>query len=231
MQAEVLTVPGTGSQLETLWMRFSGGTTYVVGVVYRPPKAPISPALDDLHQQLTSLLARQHPLYVLGDVNIDLLQPSAAGYQRYLTLLEDLSIRQLITTPTRTTATTSTLIDHVLTSRPDLTNNARVVSCNSSDHDLIAVDVSIKRTRNPAQTITVRSMRSVNGDALNLDLLLADWSSVYSATTTSAKWDAWLQTWKPIVDRHMPLRTIRLRHPPSPWLHENDDVRESGLWL
>ena len=103
MQAEVLTVPGTGSQLESLWMRFAGGSTFVVGVVYRPPKSPISSVMDDLHHQLTSLLARQHPLYVLGDMNIDLLQPSSAGCQRYLSLLEDLSLQQLITTPTRTT--------------------------------------------------------------------------------------------------------------------------------
>ena len=226
MQAEMLSVPGTGSQLESLWMRFAGGSTFVVGVLYRPPKSPISPVMDDLHHQLTSLLARQHPLYVLGDVNIDLLQPSSAGCQRYLSLLEDLSLQQLITTPTRTTPSTSTLIDHVLTSRPELTSNARVVDCNFSDHDIVAVDVSAKRTRHRAPTITVRSTINVDNDALNLDLLLADWSSVYCATTTSDKWDAWLQVWQPIIDRHMPLRTIRLKHPPSPWLHENEELRE-----
>ena len=35
-----------------------------------------------------------------------------------------------------------------------------------------------------------------------------------------------LQVWQPIIDRHMPLRTIRLKHPPSPWLHENEELRE-----
>ena len=226
MQAEVLTVPGTGSQLETLWMRFAGGSTFIVGVVYRPPKTPITPVLDDLHHQLTSLLARQHPLYVLGDVNIDLLRPTSPGYQQYQTLLEDLSLQQLIETPTGTTSTTSTLIDHVLTSRSELTSNARVVKCDVSDHDLVKVDASAKRTRRRAQTITVRSTRGVDSDALNLDLLLADWSSVYSAVTASAKWDAWLQVWQPVIDRHMPLRTVRLRHPPSPWLHDNEELMQ-----
>ena len=100
MQAEVLTMPGTGSQLETLWIRFSGGTIFVAGVLYRPPKSPISPVMDDLHHQMTSLLAMRHPLYVLGDVNIDLAQPTSAGLQQYRTLLEDLSLRQLIDAPT-----------------------------------------------------------------------------------------------------------------------------------
>ena len=226
MKAEVLTVSGTGSPMEALWMRFTSGSIFVIGVIYRPPKSPISAVLNDLHHQLTSLLVRQHPLYVLGDVNIDLLQPTSAGAQQYLTLLEDLSLHQLITAPTRTTPTTSTLIDHILTSRPELTTNARVVSCNFSDHDLVAVDVSAKRTRRGVQAVTIRSTRNVNNDALNLDLLLADWSSVYSATSTTAKWDAWLQVWQPVIDSHMPLRTVRLRHPPCPWIHENEDLRE-----
>ena len=90
------------------------------------------------------------------------------------------------------------------------------------------MDVSAKRTRRSVQAVTVRSARNVNNDALNLDLLLADWSSVYSATSTTAKWDAWLQVshFRPIIDKHMPLRMVRLRHPPRPWIHENEDLRE-----
>ena len=74
------------------------------------------------------------------------------------------------------------------------------------------MDVSAKRTRRGVQAVTIRSARNVNNDALNLDLLLADWSSVYSATSTTEKWDAWLQVWQPVIDSHMPLRTVRLRH-------------------
>ena len=106
MQAEVLTVPSTGYQVETLWMRFAGGTLFVVGVLYRPPKSPIAPVLDDLNHQLTTLLGKQHPIYVLDDINIDLLQPSSTAPRQYLTLLEDLSPRQLVDAPTRTTPTT-----------------------------------------------------------------------------------------------------------------------------
>ncbi|KAF0308249.1 Glycine receptor subunit alpha-3 [Amphibalanus amphitrite] len=141
-------------------------------------------------------------------------------------MLEDLSLRQLIDRPTRTTTSTSTLIDHILTSRPELTSNARVVNCNFSDHDLIAVDVLARRERSRPHTITARSTRNVDYNALNLELLMADWDSVYSAAPTSKKWDAWLQVWQPIIDRHMPLRTVRLKHPPSPWLHENEELRE-----
>ncbi|KAF0294019.1 hypothetical protein FJT64_000786 [Amphibalanus amphitrite] len=171
MQAEVLDVPSTGSQLESLWMRFVGGTVFIVGVLYRPPRSPISPVLDDLNYQLTSQLAKQHPLYVLGDVNIDLLQPTSTGVQQYQTLLDELSLCQVISTPTRTTPSTATLIDHVVTSRPELTSHPRVIDCSFSDHDAVAVNISIKRARQRAQTITVRSTRRVDWDGLNFDLL------------------------------------------------------------
>ncbi|KAF0312485.1 hypothetical protein FJT64_016762 [Amphibalanus amphitrite] len=108
MQAEVLTVPSTGTQVESLWVRFLDGTIFVVGVLYRPPKSPIAPVLDDLNYQLITLLAKQHPVYILGDINIDLLQPSTPAARQYTAMLEDLSLRQLIDRPTRTTTSTST---------------------------------------------------------------------------------------------------------------------------
>ena len=226
LKAESLAVPGINSKLEALWMRFVGATIFVVGVLYRPPKSPIDPALDDLQFQLTSTLARHHPLYALGDVNIDLLQQSTTAAQRYLAMLDDLSLSQLISAPTRTTTSSSTLIDHIITSNTELTADARVIDCSVSDHDMIAVNILAKRTRRSAQTVTNRPTRNVNTDALCLDLLLADWNAVYSATTASAKWNAWLQIWQPIIDIHMPVRTIRLKHPSSPWLHDNPELQD-----
>ena len=39
------------------------------------------------------------------------------------------------------------------------------------------------------------------------------------------KWSAWRAVWSPVIDRHMPLVTIRPKHPPCPWLTDNYDVR------
>ena len=226
LNAETISVPGTDSQLESLWMRFVGATIFVVGVLYRPPKSSMALALEDLQLQMTSLLARQHPLYALGDINIDLLQPSSAGAQRCMAMLSDLSLQQLIATPTRTTSTSSTLIDHVITSNAELTSEARVIDCSASDHDMVTVNIQSKRTRRAAQSVTVRSMKNVDNAALCLDLLLVDWSSVYSATTASAKWDAWLEVWQPLIDKHLPIRTVRLKHPPCPWLQDNIELQD-----
>ena len=56
-------------------------------------------------------------------------------------------------------------------------------------------------------------------------MLQADWSPIYAAVSTSDKWSSFLQTWSPIIDAHMPVHAIKLRHRPYPWL-QDDDVRE-----
>ena len=226
LKADVLTVPSNGSTLEALWLRFNCNSPFIVGTLYRPPASNVASVLDDLHHQLTFLLAKQYPLYVLGDVNLDLLKPSATGVRKYQQILEELTLQQLISSPTRTTETTSTLIDHIFTSRPDLVHDPRVIKCNISDHDLVAASIDVKRVRRQAETITIRPTRGVNYDALCLDLLQADWSQVNQAETVIEKWNAWYEVWQPQIDKHMPLRTIRIRHPPSPWLNNNDQLRE-----
>ena len=75
-------------------------------------------------------------------------------------------------------------------------------------------------------TVTVRSTRRVNQDALRLELLLADWSRLYQADTVSGMWSGFLETWRPIIDRHMPLRAVKIRHRSYPWL-EDETVREA----
>ena len=105
LQAEVMTVPSTGSPLETLWMLVGGNSPMIIGVVYRPPKSPIASTLDDLHHQLTYVLTKGRAIYVLGDINIDLLRPSSPEARRYIEMLHDLSLEQVITEATRTCET------------------------------------------------------------------------------------------------------------------------------
>ena len=144
--AERLRVPAATSALESLWLRLTLKSPIIVGVVYRPPSSPTTPAIDDLHSQLTNVLGRSLPVYLLGDTNFDVSRPEKQGVTSYLQQLSDLSLTQLITTPTHP-GLHSSLVDHLITSTPDLTTNARVVPCNISDHDLIAATVSIIKTR------------------------------------------------------------------------------------
>ena len=146
LKAGQLRVPADDTAVEALWMQISSRSTIIVGAVYRPPSGPTAPAIDCLHSQLAHVLVRARPTYLLGDVNIDVSQTAKPGVASYTQHLSDLSLRQLITEPTRPGPTPS-LIDHLVTNRPDLTTGVRVTPCNISDHDLITALVADVKTR------------------------------------------------------------------------------------
>ena len=165
-------------------------------------------------------MAKGKPIYALGDLNFDILRPDKAGVTAYTQLLSSLSLSQLITDATHPGPNPS-LLDHIITSHPDLTTDARVTACSISDHDLITASINGLKRRKPPATISVRSTRDLNQDAFCLDLLLADWSAVYQAASTEDKWSAWRDVWDPILDRHMPTKQIKLRHQSQPWLYDH----------
>ena len=61
-------------------------------------------------------------------------------------LLTKFNLVQLIKSPTRITATTNTVIDHIITNRPASVSKSGVLSCGISDHNAVFM---IKRTRLP----------------------------------------------------------------------------------
>ena len=79
----------------------------------------------------------------------------------------------------------------------------------------MTVKIISRREHRQAATITVRSTRRVNNDALCLDLSMADWEALYSVETPSEKWSAWLAVWQGVIDVHMPLHTIKVKDPPA----------------
>ena len=230
LRSELLTkelqTPAAGSALETLWLQVGDHAKIIVGVGYRPPSSRMTPALDDLQRQLADVLANDLPTYLLGDFNIDTLRPAKPGVVSYLQLLQELSLHQLVTSPTRQSEN-PTLIDHIVTNRPQTATETRVTPCDISDHDLISTTISTTvstTVREPRQrvTVTVRSTRRVNTNAMCLDLLLADWSGVTDCDNITDMWTAFLATWHPIIDHHMPMRTLQLRHQAYPWLRDEE---------
>ena len=193
LSVERLRVPAPRSALEALWLQVTGRSSIIIGTVYRPPSCPAAAALDDLHRQLTAILARDRPTYMLGDTNFDVLRPSKPGVTPYIQLLGDLALTQMVTEPTRPGDSPS-LLDHLVASRPHLASDVAVIRCNISDHDLVTARISDAKQPFVPDTVTVRSTRRVDNDALCLELLLADWSRLYEADSISSMWSDFLDT-------------------------------------
>ena len=74
-------------------------------------------------------------LYLLGDLNCDLLPDSVnANSSHLLNIMDICGLTQLITEPTRVTQYSRTLTDLCLTNSPDKICNSGVVNIGISDH-------------------------------------------------------------------------------------------------
>ena len=73
-----------------------------------------SSGLWELQEQLRDVLARGKPTYLLGDLNIDVLNAQSSDTRRYKTALSELNVTQLIDRPTHLRPNPSAL-DHIIT--------------------------------------------------------------------------------------------------------------------
>ena len=224
LAVERLPIKSTDPDLDCLWVQIMSRRPIIIGVVYRPPSAAVTPTLQELNRHITQVIAKNRPLYLLGDLNFDLMSPNKPGVAAYSQLLTEFSLSQLIREPTHPSPT-PTLLDHLITYTPNLTGNVNVISCDISDHDLITAQIKGIRVRRRPTEITVRTTRQLCPDALRLDLLMDDWTPVHDSTCPTDKLDKFLTVWNRSIDKHMPLKRIRVRHPPCPWLVDNDDLK------
>ena len=66
-----------------------------------------------------------------------MLDPANNDTKHLKRLLIKFNLVQLIKDPTRTTATTKTIIDHIITNKPEFVSESGVLSCGISGHDVV----------------------------------------------------------------------------------------------
>ena len=90
-------------------------------------------------------------------------------------------LSQLINEPTRITATSSTLIDHFITNKPEQICRSGVIHTGITDHSLIYAIRKINSTqhKNTGNTAEIRNMKHFNEQKFLNDLSQQSWEYVY----------------------------------------------------
>ena len=132
----------------------------LVGILYRPPDQ--SKFLDKLSTTISrSNTFDNQEAYILGDLNINLINKQKHipnGIKRYNEFCSLYGLEQLISTPTRVTKNSSSILDHILTNSTDRVSQSGVIDTGLSDHQLIYCTRKITRTKfNSHKNITIRS--------------------------------------------------------------------------
>ena len=102
--------------IEALWLEVKPQKQkpFLLAYTYRPQST--QGWTVDFEQVLEKLYTENMEIILIGDININLLDNNGS-VQNWLQIIDSVNLTQLVETPTRVTATSSTLIDHAYSNR------------------------------------------------------------------------------------------------------------------
>ena len=187
----------------------------LIGILYRPPDQ--SGFLDKLSSTIskTSCFNNQE-VYILGDLNINLINTQKShipnGIKRYREFCSLHGLKQLITSPTRITENSSSLLDHILTNSTDRVSQSGVVDTSLSDHQLIYCTRKISRIKfNAHKYIRIRSLKNYNQSLFLEKLNEINFPDYSKFETVNDAYSDFVGKVTSVIDQIAPMKEIRVK--------------------
>ncbi|KAM3968437.1 uncharacterized protein ACR2FA_003413 [Aphomia sociella] len=119
----------------------------------------------------------------------------------------------------------STLEDALMDLRPQFDHFILMVATHGqfsaaafSAHDLVYASFKLRPPKRRRKIVALRDYSAINFNALREDINKANWESVLSADDVDSKVEAFQTIILAVYDKHAPLKQVRVRHNPAPWL-------------
>ena len=195
----------------------------LVGILYRPPDQ--SKFLDKLSTAISrSNTFDNQEVYILGDLNINLINKQKHipnGIKRYKEFCSLYGLEQLISTPTRVTMNSSSILDHILTNSTDRVSQSGVIDTGLSDHQLIYCTRKITRTKfNSHKNITIRSLKNYSQDVFLEELNKINFPDYSKFTDINDAYSDFIGKVSLTIDKIAPMKEIRIKNSSKEWFDE-----------
>lgn len=192
------------------------GVKVLLGVVYCPPSVDY---FSSLESALDSICFSYSHHIIMGDLNTDLLKPTSHSV-KLSNLLKSVNLSVLPLKPTHHNLDSpDTLLDLLIISRPDLVvKHGQLLAPGFSHHDLIFLAYKLKTPKMKPTVVWMRNFSKLDYQALKNDAESIDWIRVLSVLSVDDKVSQFNKFIIELFDRHAPLRPVRLRRPPAPWI-------------
>ena len=213
--------------IECLFVKLSTkDSSYVVGVVYRPPNSNITLFNDKMNDILSKL--SNMPCYVMGDYNIDFMK-----YENHLQTgeffnnMHSNSLIPLIYKPTRETKTAATLIDNIFTNNynvNDLLLQGLLIT-DISDHYAI-FQIWDKHCLETDQYELIRLTNESRVVKYKENISSIDWTVLDQYNSCEVYFTHFFNKIKSVYDESFPITKVKKRYRNRiPWL--TSGLRES----
>ena len=203
-----------------------------VGIMYRPPSQ--TNFLEILNMTFEKVDVDKKEIYILGDFNINMyhnnryivrddntisskfLSHDIKNYHQFCTMH---GLKQLIQSPTRVTCSTSTLIDHILTSDPSRISKKGVINVGVSDHQLIFCTRKISRikTGGDHKYLNFRSLKNYTADYYKETLKQVDFPNYENFGDVNEAYSNFFQKLMTVIDKIAPYKSKQVKGNTQKW--------------
>ena len=160
---------------------------------------------EDIYSMGHDVLKEEKEVYLMGDINRDLLNNNIN--KAWTEYMEPFGLSQLVSEATRVTNDTRTLIDHIYSNCPENVNSINVPKIGLSDHFPIFFTrkMHVHPPKTNHHTISYRSFRNFDEAKFVEDIQSVPWDTIKLFADTDDILEAWLDLFLQVVDKHVPL--------------------------
>ena len=210
---------------ESLWLTVNQNCLdkIVIGIIYRKPNTNVDQFQSSLLGVLEEVNVGKTSIVLIGDFNIDVSQTIDQKIYDYLSMIESVGLQQVISSPTRVTNSTSSVIDHIYTNVYNHAIHSGVIETDVSDHFPIFVIFESKNKNKTALVRKVaRSYKSFNIQSFHEDLGKINWAHVCRYKDVNIAYKVFYDMFVKVCDNHAPNiehNVSRKKYgPKNPWI-------------
>lgn len=214
-------------KIECIWLEIKpvNSRSFLVGHMYRPPNSTVQ-WNEFFEECIDSVIQEEKEIYLLGDINRDLL--NCQIQRAWNDYIEPFGLTQLIFEPTRVTAVSRTLIDHIYSNCPENVKSVIVPKIGLSDHFPIFLTRKMHShtPKSSHYTISYRSFKNFDEATFISDLQAVPWDVIKLFEDTDDILESWTDLFLQVVNKNIPIKQHRVKHKNQPeWL--SPDILEA----
>ena len=144
-----------------------------------------------------------------GDINCNYLV--SPDHKEIKSILTSSGLKQLITSPTRITRESKTLIDVICSNEPHNIYSIKVIPAGLSDHELIGCARKLNNVKFNPRIITCRNFANYDPKLFCEELNSVNFEEVYSSICVNKAWVSFRDILQRYIDKHAPLISKKLK--------------------
>lgn len=192
--------------------------------VYRPPSNSVIRFIDELQGTLEDLNPVSQ-ICLIGDININILQPSKSSVCDYLNVLAHFGLASGVNVPTREELLDSRLVssclDHVHIRLNESTAKSVIVLQKLADHYFIGCQVIPKDSKEKTCSSKATCIEITDNGRLDDLISSFDWDHFLGSVETSNIYSCFVDTFLLLKKKCKKVITVKKRKSDQPWLDKD----------